>query len=225
MKTILIIEDDENLSQGIAFTFKNDGFSVVTANSISGGKMAFDRGDIDIIILDIGLPDGNGMTLCRKIRETSDIPIIMLTACDLEIDEVNGLQSGADDYITKPFSLSVLRARVDTIFRRLDRDKPSDIQIGKYRLDTVRCKFFIGETEVQISATEFRLLHYFIQNAGQILSKDQILATLWDSDGNFVDENTLSVNMSRLRSKIEADPKKPQIIKTIYGLGYIWVKE
>ncbi len=224
MKTILIVEDDENLSRGVAFAFKNDGYTTITANSIRDGQAVFEKGGIDLIILDVGLPDGNGMELCRKIREKSEVPIFMLTACDLETDEVSGLQSGADDYITKPFSLSVLRARVDNLFRRLDRDKQSGIRLGKYRLDTSLCKFFIEDTEVSVSATEFRLLNYFMKNAGQILSKEQILAALWDNEGNFVDENTLSVNISRLRSKIEKDPKKPQIIKTVHGLGYVWVK-
>lgn len=224
MKTILIIEDDENLSRGIAFAFENDAFGVVTANSLAGGQTAFNTANIDLIILDLGLPDGSGLTLCRKIRETSNVPIIMLTAQDLETDEVSGLQSGADDYITKPFSLSVLKARVDNLFRRIDKENQCSIELGKYRLDTALCKIYVSETEVAISATEFRLLHYFMQNAGQILSKKQLLAELWDNDGNFVDENTLSVNISRLRSKIEQDSKKPQTIKTVHGLGYVWVK-
>lgn len=224
MKTILIIEDDENLSRGIAFAFENDAFGVVTANSIANGQAAFNKGNIDLIILDLGLPDGNGFTLCKKIRETSNVPIVMLTAQDLEIDEVSGLQSGADDYITKPFSLSILKARVNNLFRRTDNEKQCGIELGKYRLDTALCKLYVSGTEVAISATEFRLLYYFMQNAGQISSKKQLLAALWDNDGNFVDENTLSVNISRLRSKIETNPKKPQTIKTVHGLGYVWIK-
>ncbi len=170
------------------------------------------------------LPDGNGMDWCKEIRTYSKIPIIMLTACDLETDEVQGLMSGADDYITKPFSLSVLRARVETVFRRLETNKNYTIQSSRFRLDVNLCKFYRADEEIPISATEFRLLNYFMSNAGQILTKERILA-LWDMQGNFVDENTLSVNISRLRAKIENDPKNPKTIKTIHGMGYVWVKE
>ncbi len=225
MKRILIIEDDENLSRGIGFSFESDGHLVVTANTLKDGEFAFDKGGIDCIILDIGLPDGSGLDLCKYIRQKSEVPIIMLTACDLETDEVQGLKSGADDYITKPFSLSVLKARVEALFRRLGKVKSNVLEISKYRLDTSLCKFFISGTEIPISATEFRLLHYLMSNAGQILSKEQILASLWDNEGNFVDENTLSVNISRLRGKLETDPKAPKAIKTIHGMGYVWVKE
>lgn len=225
MKRILIIEDDENLSRGIAFAFEKDGYSVIQASTLKAGKLSYEQNDIEIIILDLGLPDGNGMELCRYMREKSNVPIIMLTACDLETDEVSGLMVGADDYITKPFSLSVLRARVEAVFRRLDAKDNQGIKSGKYRLDTDLCKLSCGSEEIPISATEFRLLKYFMSNAGQILTKEQILAALWDNQGNFVDENTLPVNISRLRTKIEDDPKNPKIIKTIHGMGYVWVKE
>jgi DNA-binding response OmpR family regulator len=171
------------------------------------------------VILDLSLPDGDGTELCRLIREKSSVPVVMLTARDMEADELNGLMAGADDYITKPFSLSVLRARVNTVLRRSPVESQS---ANKLRLDEKLCKLFRGDEEIAISGTEFRLLEYFIGNAGQVLSKEQILAALWDSRGNFVDENTLQVNISRLRSKIEDDPKNPQILKTVHGLGYIW---
>lgn len=224
MRRMLIIEDDENLSRGIAFAFEKDGFSVISANTLRDGRRNYEQHDIDIVILDLGLPDGNGMELCKSIREKSNVPIIMLTARDLETDEVNGLSAGADDYITKPFSLSVLRARVETIFRRLDV-KNQFIHTGKFRLDTNLCKLYHREEEIPISGTEFRLLKYLMSNAGQVLSKEQILAVLWDNQGNFVDENTLQVNISRLRTKIEDEPKNPKILKTVHGMGYVWVKE
>ena len=224
MKRILIVEDDENLSRGIAFAFEKDGHSVITATTLGGGREAYERHDVDIIILDLGLPDGDGMELCRHVRAQSNIPIVMLTARDLETDEVAGLKSGADDYITKPFSLSVLRARVETVIRRLDANNNQTIHSGKYRLDTNLCKLFRGGEEIPISATEFRLLKYLMINAGQILSKEQIFAALWDSQGNFVDENTLHVNISRLRAKIEDDPRNPKILKTVHGMGYVWAK-
>jgi DNA-binding response OmpR family regulator len=224
MKHILIVEDDENLSRGIAFAFEKDGYTVIKANSLKSGRTCFEQNKIDIVILDLGLPDGNGMELCRNIREKTNIPIIMLTACDMETDEVSGFMAGADDYVTKPFSLSVLRARVEAVLRRTETKENNILQSGGYRLDTTLCKFFKNNEEITASATEFRLLNYFMSNAGQVLTKEQILAALWDNQGNFVDENTLSVNISRLRAKIENDPKKPVTLKTIHGMGYIWVK-
>ena len=230
MKQILIIEDDNNLSRGIAFAFERDGFLVKVADTITDAQKKLAQDTIDLVILDIGLPDGSGLDLCKEIRRRSTIPIIMLTACDLETDEVLGLLAGADDYITKPFSLAVLRARVEVLFRRLENQQeqqlqPQQLQSGEYRLDTALCKLYRGEEEIPISVTEFRLLKYFLSNVGQVLSKDQILTALWDNQGKFVDENTLSVNISRLRSKMEADPKNPKTIQTVQGIGYVWVKE
>jgi DNA-binding response OmpR family regulator len=234
MKTILIIEDDGNLGRGIVFSLEKDGYTVLSAGTMKDGKNLFTRNKIDLIVLYLSLPDGDGIDLCKKIRETSSVPIVMLTARDLETDEVSGLMSGADDYITKPFSLAVLRARVEALFRRAEIPNKNIIQIEKYRLDTSLCKFYRincetendGEKaeEIVISTTEFRILNFLMTNAGQVLTKDQILAAMWDNQGNFVDENTLPVNISRLRAKIEDDPKKPQTIKTIHGMGYVWVK-
>ena len=225
MKQILIVEDDENLSRGIAFAFEKDGYSVIQANTLKSGQLGYEQNNIDIIILDLGLPDGSGMKLCKNIRSKSNIPIIILTACDMETDEVSGFMAGADDYVTKPFSLSVLRARVEAVLRRTEVKDSQIIQSGKYKLDISRRKLYRGNDEISVSATEFRLLNYFMSNAGQILSKEQILTALWDNQGNFVDENTLSVNISRLRAKIEDEPKIPKTIKNIHGMGYVWVKE
>jgi len=225
MKRMLIIEDDENLSRGIAFAFEKDGYSVITAKTLKNGINNFEQNKIDIIILDLSLPDGSGMEFCRDLRKKSNIPIIMLTACDLETDEVSGLIAGADDYITKPFSLSVLRARAEAVLRRSESKNNNIIQSGLYKLDNNLCKLFKGDEEIIISATEFRLLKYFMSNTGNVLSKEQILTALWDNQGNFVDENTLPVNISRLRAKIEDDPKNPKTLKTIHGMGYIWTNE
>jgi len=225
MKRILIVEDDDNLRRGIAFAFEKDGYSVEQASTFMAGKSGYEQGNVDLVILDLGLPDGNGMSLCQYIREKSSIPIIMLTACDMETDEVSGLMAGADDYITKPFSLSVLRARVEVVLRRAEVRDNLTMQFGKLKLDTDACKLYSDSEEIPISSTEFRLLKYLMANAGQILSKEQILAALWDHQGNFVDDNTLSVNISRLRAKIEDDPKNPKVIKNVRGMGYVFVKE
>lgn len=221
MKTVLIIEDDENLSRGITFAFEKDGYHTISSTCIKEAKQML--GDtIDLIILDLGLPDGSGMELCKEIRSTSQIPIIMLTARDLETDEVCGLLAGADDYIMKPFSLSVLRARVEALLRRSLAENRHIICSGRFRLDTDLCKLFSGTEEIPISATEFKLLVFLMTNSRQVLSKERILSSLWDNNGNFVDDNTLPVNISRLRAKIEDDPKHPKIIKTVHGIGYIW---
>lgn len=215
MRTILVIEDDENLRRGIAFALEKDGFEVITAGSAEEARGV----SAGLIILDIGLPDQDGFSFCREIRERSAVPVIMLTARDMELDEVRGLDSGADDYITKPFSLAVLRARVTSLLRRAHGDD-NRIHSGNCVLEEGR--FYIKGNEVPVSATEFRLLRFLMKNPGRVLSKEQILSALWDSEGRFVDDNALSVNISRLRSKIEADPKKPQFIKTIHGFGYVW---
>ncbi|WP_058300868.1 response regulator transcription factor [Gorillibacterium timonense] len=221
MRTILILEDDENLSRGIAFTFEKSGYRPLTAGNIKEAKRQLEQHKADLILLDLGLPDGSGMDFCKELREYSGIPIIMLTACDLEIEEVSGLLAGADDYITKPFSLSVLRARVEALLRRTEAGSRPFICSGPYKLDADLFKFYRRDEEIPVSITEFKLLSYLMTNTGQVLSKEQILSALWDKDGNFVDENTLPVNISRLRAKIEDDPKNPRTIKTIHGIGYM----
>jgi len=223
-KQMLIVEDDENLSRGMAFTFEKEGFSVISAPTAAIARKELTNRNIDIVILDLGLPDGDGLEICHFIRQRSNIPVVMLTARDLETDEVGGLMAGADDYITKPFSLSVLRARVDAALRR--QSPTQGFRAGAFRLDTRLCKLFRKQDETEedipLSATEYKLVQYFIINAGQVVSKEQILSALWDNNGNFVDENTLPVNISRLRAKIEKDPRNPQVIKTVHGLGYVW---
>lgn len=143
----------------------------------------------------------------------------------MEIDEVSGLTAGADDYITKPFSLSVLRARVQACLRRSARLGDQCLYSGRFSLDLRRCRLFDEEKEIAVTATEFKLLSLFIRNAGQVLSKEQILDALWDVDGNFIDANTVPVNINRIRNKIEKDPRNPTVIKTIHGIGYMWDQE
>jgi len=221
MKSILLIEDDKILSRGISIALQQAKFCVHISDSIKTGLEFFHRHTPDLIILDLNLPDGDGLTLCREIRAACDAPIIMLTARDLEADELIGLSAGADDYITKPFSIAVLRARVEAVLRRLDGSDKHKVYAAGFTLDTNLCKLFrVDGEEISISTTEFRLLSLFMTHVGKVLPKDQILAQLWD---DFADENTLTVNISRLRSKIEPNPRKPEIIKTIHGIGYAWV--
>lgn len=224
MRSILIIEDDENLSRGISFLFEKDGFQTHVAPDLAAGRSILRERNFDLLILDLGLPDGDGILFCAELREHSDIPIIMLTARDMEIDEVSGFASGADDYITKP-ALSVLRARVQACLRRSVQFGDQCLYSGRFSLDLRRCKLFDEEREIAVTATEFKLLALFIRNAGQVLSKEQILDALWDVDGNFIDANTVPVNINRIRSKIEKDPRNPVVIKTIHGIGYMWDQE
>ena len=225
MKTILIIEDDNNLSRGIAFSLEKEGFAVYCAETLNTGRDLFIRNSIDLVILDLNLPDGDGVDFCKYIRKESSVPIIMLTARDLETDEITGFSAGADDYITKPFSVFILRARLESVLRRYNGSGEKVFQFGAFKLDTSHCKLFRYDEEIPISTTEYRLLKYFMGNIGKVLSKEQILSELWENHFGYIDDNTLSVNINRLRSKIEDNPKKPQIIKNIYGIGYVWAGE
>jgi len=221
MKTILLIEDDADLSRGITYSLEKAGFGVRCAATLAEGRNQLHDETPDLIVLDVNLPDGDGIDFCRDVRMTSRVPIFMLTARDLEADELAGLEAGADDYVTKPFSLSVLRARIDNLLRRTDAD--DILHAGAFRLDTRQCKLHHGESEIPISTTEFRLLRLLMSNVGRVLSKEQITSALWENADDYIDDNALSVNISRLRAKIEPHPKKPTIIKTIHGIGYCWV--
>lgn len=210
---LLVVEDDRALNQGIALSFGSE--TVVQAFCVKEAEELFDY-SIDLVILDMNLPDGSGLDLCREIRKSSSVPIIFLTANDLEIDIVTGLESGADDYITKPFSLAVLRARVHAVTRRRMGDG-AVVVVGKYSFDFENMKFLDGDTPVELSKTEQRLLKLFVQNMGQTLSRDLLLQRIWSDGAEFVEENALSVTVKRLRQKLSDAP-----IKTVYGIGYVW---
>lgn len=210
---ILIVEDDRALNNGIALSLGND--VILQAFCVDEAKKLLDS-SIDLMILDINLPDGSGLDLCRKIRQTSSLPIIFLTANDMEIDIVAGLETGADDYITKPFSLAVLRARVNAVLRR--RQSDNDVfRSGNFVFDFGSMKFLAGSTPVELSKTEQRLLKIFTQNPGQTLPREMLLDRVWTDHAEFVEENALSVAVTRLRQKLPGVP-----IKSIYGIGYVW---
>ncbi|HAT4570293.1 TPA: response regulator transcription factor [Clostridioides difficile] len=217
---LLIIEDDINLNEGLFYAFENDGFNVFKAYTKQEGLNIFNSKNIDFIILDCNLPDGDGFDVCQIIREKSDIPIIMLTARDSEIDEVKGLEIGLDDYITKPFSLSVLKARVKVAIRKKSNNKV--IYSNGIKLDQKLLKVYKNKACLELSSVEYKLLSYLIENKGQILLKEQILHHIWDSEEKYVDDNIVSVNIRRLRVKVEDDPSNPKYIKTAYGMGYLW---
>ncbi|WMM26435.1 response regulator transcription factor [Tissierella sp. MB52-C2] len=221
MSTILIIEDDKLLNEGVSFSLQGEGYIVLSAYN---GKQAMEllNYNPDLIILDINLPDKNGMTLCEYIREDMSVPIIFLTAKDTEEDIVKGFKVGGDDYITKPFSLPILKERIKAVMKRRIRERDSIYYYQDLIFDFTKLKFIKDDVEISITATEVKLLELFIQNKGKVLTRTQILDKIWDIDGDFVDENTISVNIRRLRAKIEDDPSKPIFIKTVFGIGYIW---
>lgn len=219
MLKILVVEDDGGLNRGIVFALSQEGYAVLSARTIREGEQLFKRENPNAVLLDLNLPDGDGIDLCRRIRKVSEVPVLMLTARDMEVDEIMGLKSGADDYITKPFSISVLKIRLEKLLRRRQGKGESSpvLTSGAICLNPASLRVYQGERELELSMTEFRLLQYFLENKNQVLLKEQILQKIWDMDGNFVEENTLSVNISRLRKKIGGDH-----IRTIHGMGYLW---
>ena len=217
---ILIIEDDSDLREGLSFFFSSDGYDVTEAETKKGGLREIAKGGYDIVLLDCNLPDGTGFELCKEVRSYSNIPIIMLTARDTELDVIKALELGVNDYLSKPFSLGVLKARMKRILQ--EKSESTKIILGAISIDRSACKVYKQGTEISFSKLEYRLLVYLIENKNHILSKEQILEKIWDSDGKYVDNNTVSVNISRLRAKIEDDISKPKWIQTVHGIGYIW---
>ena len=216
---VLVIEDDAGLNRGISFALEQEGYEMLMARTLKEGLMLFEKEKPDGVVMDLNLPDGDGIDGCRRIREKSDVPVLMLTARDTEMDEIMGLTSGADEYITKPFSVSVLKIRLQNILNRKQKSKEFDAVLasGDICVNTRTLRAFRGEEDLELSMTEFRLLQYFLENKNQVLLKEQIMQRIWDAGGNFVEENTLPVNISRLRKKIGGNS-----IRTIQGMGYLW---
>lgn len=223
MEKLLIIEDDADLQEGLAFSLGLEGYEVDCGSTKSQGEARLKSKTYDLIILDCNLPDGSGFDFCTWVRSYSQIPILMLTARDTEMDEVKALELGMDEYMRKPFSLAVLKARIRKLLQR--GKAPGLLTSNGITIDKDKCMVLRGTQEVPCSKVEYKLLLYFMENKNQVLSKEQILQHVWDSDGKFVDDNTVSVNVRRLRTKIEADAAKPQFLKTVHGLGYLWKEE
>lgn len=225
MNTILIIEDDHALAEGLTRALSTDQIHAESCPSVKEADRRLSKQNYDLVILDINLPDGNGFDYLKTIKETYACPVVMLTANDLESDIVSGLEQGADDYITKPFSLAILRARVGAQLRKNNAAKSfiphSQIMIGDYSFDFGRMEFTHAGKPVLLSKTEQKLLRILVENAGTTLSRDRLMDAVWTNDAKFVDENALSVTVKRLRDKLDAE----QRIKTVYGIGYVWVKE
>lgn len=224
MKTLLIVEDDRSLNKGIALTLAQNDFVIQQAYDIAAAEHIVSSIKIDLIILDINLPDGSGLDYCEKIRRTSQVPIIFLTANDLEPDIVTGFELGGDDYITKPFSLMILRARVMAVLKRASSRGEDKFTLGPLSFDFGRLEFHKNSEPLILSKTELKLLKILVANPGMILSREQLIDKIWSQEAEFVDENALTVAVKRLRAKIEDEPSAPKYIKTVYGLGYMWAE-
>ena len=225
MKGILLLEDDKSLNRGISFKLKKEGYNLFSAFSIKEARNIFLENEISLIISDIGLPDGSGLDFCEEIRKQSDVYIIMLTALNQEIDIVTGYELGADDYITKPFSLMVLMSKINAVMKRCEKTNTNSlITCDDFTFDLNDNKLKKQGENILLSNTETKLLKYLMENSKQIISKEQLLEAIWDIDGNFIDENTLAVNIRRIRQKIEDNSSSPIYIKNVRGVGYIWDK-
>lgn len=225
MYHILIVEDDKGLNHGIMLALKEEGTEFYSAYTIGQAKKIRKEKEVDMVLLDVNLPDGSGFDFLQEIRKTSQVPVLIITANDMEIDEVTGLSLGADDYITKPFSLMVLRARVTRMRERMDREKESDVyESERYSFAFEKMCFSVEGEEISLSKTEQKLLRLFVKNPGQTLSRERLVDVIWSDGGRFVDENALSVTVNRLRHKLEGK-KGICPIETVYGLGYVWEKE
>ena len=223
MKQILLLEDDVTLGEGIRLALQNDAQHIALCRTLAEGSAAWAQNTFDLLILDVNLPDGSGLDLLHQVRRTSTVPILLLTANDMEVDIVAGLESGADDYITKPFSLAVLRARVNAQLRRGTPAKPAPLKIGDFQFDFERMEFRKAGHTIELSKTEQKLLRVLVENRGQTLSRSMLVDRVWTDGAEYVDENALSVTVKRLRDKLEEIPSKPNYLKTVYGIGYTWV--
>ena len=222
MRKLLLLEDDIALGEGIRLALKGGETEITLCRTLSEGRRALDQSTFDLLILDINLPDGSGLELLREVRRASTVPVILLTANDMETDIVGGLESGADDYITKPFSLAVLRARVNTQLRRNTAAPSGAVEIDGFSFDFGRMEFRKNGHSIELSKTEQKLLRVLVENRGQTLTRASLVDRIWTDGAEYVDENALSVTVKRLRDKLEDVPSKPRYLKTVYGIGYTW---
>ena len=220
---ILIVEDDRGLNRGIALALKEEAVEFLSALTLAQAQEIWKNNAVDMVLLDVNLPDGSGDELLKEIRRTSQIPVLMLTANDLEIDEVTGFSLGADDYITKPFSLMALRARVERMRFRIRQTEAYGYEDERFQFCYDEMRYLADGQEIGLSKTEQKLLKLFTEHIGQTLTREQLIDTLWTGDRKYVDENALSVTVNRLRRKLEGKGGECPI-QTVYGLGYVWEK-
>lgn len=222
---ILLLEDDDSLNHSVSLKLKKEGYTVYSAFTVEDALDFFQNKNLSLIICDISLPDGSGLDFCSQVRKESDILFLFLTALDREEDIMAGYRQGADDYITKPFSLPVLVSKVNALLKRFPSEDPQAVISDNITLFPEEKRAMKNGVYLNLTAKEYSLLSFFMENPMRILSKNQLLEAIWDIDGNFVDENTLSVNIRRLREKIEDNPSAPVLLKNVRGLGYIWERK
>lgn len=221
MMKIFVLEDDEAIGIGLRYSLENEGYEVTLAKTVKEGVELINSSSFSLYILDLTLPDGNGYDVCKMIKAKGDLPVIFLTAYDDEINVVTGFDLGADDYISKPFRVRELMARIKSVLRRYSKDNVDGIiSIGNVMINTNEAKVYKNGEDIVLTAMEYRLLLTLLNNRGSILTRNKLLEEIWDVEGDFVNDNTLTVYIKRLRDKIEDNPTNPDIIKTIRGLGY-----
>lgn len=224
MKRLFLVEDDLSLISGLSFAVKKQGYEIDVARTTLEADKMWVNGEYDLVILDVSLPDGSGFDLCKKIRQTSKIPIMFLTAADEETDIIMGLDIGGDDYITKPFKLAVFLSRINALLRRSENFNPAvtELSLNDIKVQLLKGEVYKGGKLLDLTASEYKLLCLFMENPDVVISPEQILSKLWDCNDNYIDNNSLTVYISRLRTKIEDNPGKPQRIVTVRRMGYKW---
>jgi DNA-binding response OmpR family regulator len=222
MKKILIVEDDLKLNNGIRLALKGMEYMCYQSDSVSSARETFQKEKADLILLDINLPDGSGLEWLVEIRKKNTVPVILISANNMEMDIVAGLELGANDYITKPFSLMVLRARIGVQLREMESDSTEIVQIDEFYFDFRKMEFRVGGNPIDLSRTEQKLLRKLVDNPGVTLSRNTLTDEIWSGDSEYVDEHALTVVIKRLRGKLEATNSKGPYIKTVYGIGYAW---
>lgn len=219
---IFLLEDDYAIATGLCYSLENEGYSVTHASGVKQAIDIISKEKFSLYILDLTLPDGSGYDVCKEIKKQGDLPVIFLTAYDDEVNVVMGFEFGADDYISKPFRLKELLVRIKSVLRRYNNETADGIiKFKDLTVNTNEAKVYKNGEEIILTAMEYRLLLILLNNRGKVLSRTQLLENIWDVDGDFVEDNTLTVYIKRLRDKIEEEPNRPLIIKTIRGLGYM----
>lgn len=221
MQKILVVEDDRELNQGICYALGIEDYKMLPAHSIKEAQAVFKKEGADIVLLDVNLPDGEGFSFCVWLKEQAEIPVLFLTARDLEEDALKGYELGAEDYITKPFSMKILRQKIKVVLKRGQPGAGNVFDDGFLKIDFEAARVEAGGQEFTVTPTEFRLLKLFTEHAGQLLTYSVLLERMWDSGGQFVDKHALAVNINRLRGKIEDETHK--YISNVYGMGYQWL--
>lgn len=219
---IFLLEDDEVIGIGLTYSLENEGYNVTLAKSVKEAEKIIDEKEFSLYILDLTLPDGSGYDVCKRIKAKGDLPVIFLTAYDDEVNVIMGFELGADDYISKPFRVKELMLRIKSVMRRYSNETSDGIiKINNLKINTNEAKVYKNNEEIILTTMEYRLLLILLSNRGKVLSRTALLENIWDVAGDFVEDNTLTVYIKRLRDKIEEDPAKPEFIKTVRGLGYV----